>query len=67
MIITKSNRALIKAGTYRLLGSMQTFLLVWVLTGQLKGAFQVSAIEVITKIIIYYVHEMIWESNNNGK
>jgi uncharacterized membrane protein len=55
-------RSLIKAATWRLLGSIDTFLLSWFWTGNTKAAGAIALTEVITKIALYYFHERIWTS-----
>jgi len=52
--------ALYKAITYRLLGSMITFLISWLLTKSFKVSLSISVLEVLGKIALYYVHERVW-------
>ena len=53
-------RSIVKAVAWRLVGSLDTFLLGYLITGQAKyGAFIASA-EVLTKMVLYYVHERAW-------
>lgn len=53
-------RSLIKALSWRIVGTMDTFILSFVITGKIKHASAISAIELITKIALYYFHERIW-------
>ena len=53
-------KSLLKAITWRVLGSIDTFLIAWLLTGSAKISAGISAIEVVTKIILYYGHERVW-------
>lgn len=59
MIATKS-RSLVKTITWRLLGSFDTFLLSWLITGKAKLALSIASVEVLTKLILYYWHERVW-------
>jgi uncharacterized membrane protein len=59
MIATKS-RSLVKTITWRLLGSLDTFLLSWLITGKAKLALSIASVEVLTKLILYYWHERVW-------
>ncbi len=56
------SRSLIKATSWRLLGSIDTFLLSWFFTGNPKAAGAIALTEVLTKIVLYYFHERIWSS-----
>ena len=39
----------------------------YVITGNLKIAASIGFIEVFTKMILYYLHERIWNKVNIGK
>jgi uncharacterized membrane protein len=54
------SRSFVKAVTWRVVGSLDTFLITWVVTGQLKYAGIVLGVETFTKIGIYYLHEQFW-------
>ena len=53
-------RSLIKAVSWRLLGSMDTFMLSFLVTGRVRYAVSIAGAEALTKIALYYVHERIW-------
>lgn len=55
-------RSLLKAVSWRLLGSIDTFLLSWLFTGSPKAAGAIASTEVLTKIALYYFHERVWSS-----
>ena len=59
-------RSLYKAITYRFIGTMDTFLIAWFFTGSAFTGSKVAIAEVFTKIIIYYVHERIWDRQKIG-
>ncbi len=59
-------RSFVKATSWRLLGSIDTFLLSWFFTGSPKAAGAIASTEVITKIALYYFHERIWSSVHWG-
>jgi uncharacterized membrane protein len=50
----------IKTITWRLLGTLDTVMLSWYISGSLKLGLQLGGIEIITKMILYYMHERIW-------
>ena len=56
----KHSRSVLKAISWRALGSIDTFLLSWLFTGSPKAAGAIASTEVITKIVLYYVHERAW-------
>lgn len=53
-------RSLAKAVTWRITGSIDTFILSWIITSDIKVAGTISAVEIITKIILFYLHERGW-------
>ena len=53
-------RSFIKAVSWRLVGSADTFLLSLLITGKLKYAVSIATAEAITKIVLYYLHERAW-------
>ena len=53
-------RSLVKAVTWRVVGSLDTFVISWVVTGKLKYAGIILGVETFTKIGIYYAHEQFW-------
>ncbi len=58
--IEEKKRSLVKAITYRIWQSLNTFLISWLITGKLDTAAAIVSIEVVVKIIIYFFHERIW-------
>lgn len=61
------SRSLTKAITWRLTGTMDTFILSILITRKMTFAIAISATELFTKIFLYYFHERIWERVNWGK
>ena len=53
-------RSLFKAVSWRLLGSLDTFMLSFLVTGRLRYAVSIAGGEALTKIALYYVHERAW-------
>ena len=54
------SRSVVKAISWRIVGSLDTFVISWVVTGQLKYAGIILGVETFTKILIYYGHEQFW-------
>ena len=53
-------RSLVKAVSWRITGSVDTFMISFILSGKLTLAGSIAATEVVTKIALYYFHERIW-------
>jgi uncharacterized membrane protein len=53
-------KSLTKAVTWRITGSLDTFLLSWLITGVANLAFTIAFFELFSKIILYWIHERIW-------
>ena len=53
-------KSLFKAVTWRITGSLDTFALSWIITGQVNLAFSIAFVELFTKIALYWLHERIW-------
>ena len=57
-------RTLVKTMTWRVIASLTTFLIAWILTGDLLIGVSIGSIEAIAKIFLYYYHERIWNNIN---
>ena len=53
-------RSLAKAVSWRATGSLDTFLVAFIITRSPKIAGSVAVTEILTKILIYYLHERVW-------
>lgn len=53
-------RHLAKALTWRFVGTLDSFLLTWVITDDFQAGINISSVTTITKFIWYYLHEQIW-------
>ena len=53
-------RHLAKAITWRLIGTIDTILLSWFITGNPWTGLKIGIAEVFTKMILYYFHERVW-------
>ena len=54
------SRSFIKAISWRLLGSMDTFIISFIVTRSFVFAGSIASIETVTKIILFYGHERLW-------
>ena len=53
-------RTMAKTITWRITASLTTFLIAWILTGDILIGASIGSIEAIAKIFLYYFHERIW-------
>jgi uncharacterized membrane protein len=53
-------RSFIKAVSWRTVGTIDTFVISFFITGKVSLAGSIAAVEVVTKIMIYYLHERVW-------
>lgn len=66
MKVTKQRSAL-KAITWRIIGTLDTFLLSWFITKETVTAGAIASFEVLTKTILYYFHERGWNNIQWGR
>ena len=59
-------RSLYKAITYRIIGSLDTFIISSFVIKSAKLGGGVAIAEIITKPILYYIHERIWDKQTIG-
>lgn len=60
-------RSFIKTITWRIIGSLDTMFISYLVTGSLKMGLAIGGIEVISKMILYFLHERAWQHINFGK
>ena len=54
------SRSLMKAVSWRATGTLDTFIISFIVTGKLTIAGTIASVEVITKVALYYLHERAW-------
>ncbi len=53
-------RSIIKGVTWRIIGTLDTTLLSWLITGDVSKALKIGGLEVFTKTLLYFFHERAW-------
>lgn len=53
-------RHIAKTITWRIVGTIDTIILSWLITGDLAVGLTIGGVEVMTKMILYFAHERIW-------
>ena len=56
----KPYRSVVKTISWRTVGTLDTIIVSYFVTGNLVMAASSGSIEVITKMILYYFHERAW-------
>ncbi len=53
-------RSVMKGLTWRITGTLDTVIIAYIFTRSIKQASSIGAVEVVTKVILYYLHERAW-------
>ncbi len=68
LVMTDSHaRSFLKGVTWRALGTLDTIVLSFIITGNIGDALKIGFTEVITKIILFYFHERVWNIIRYGR
>jgi len=65
-ILESRKRHIAKTVTWRLVGTVDTMMLAWIISGDPMIGLKVGFTEVATKMILYYLHERAWYRINYG-
>ncbi|MFK2819507.1 DUF2061 domain-containing protein [Flavobacteriaceae sp. LMIT009] len=63
----KIKRSFAKTISWRIVGTADTVIISWLLTGTLTLALSIGAIELVSKMILYFFHERAWNQIKWGK
>jgi len=53
-------RSILKAASWRVLATLTTIVIAYLITGKIDDALKIGAVEVVAKMAIYYFHERAW-------
>ena len=56
----KPIRSVAKALSWRVVGTLDTLLVSYMLTGKISLAASIASVDFVTKLILYFFHERIW-------
>lgn len=59
-------RHILKTITWRFVGTMDTMFLGWLISGSAEVGLSIGGFELITKMILYYLHERLWYKSKFG-
>ncbi len=60
-------RSVLKTISWRIVGTTDTIVVSYIITGTLALAFSIGAIELVSKMGLYFVHERAWNTIKWGK
>jgi uncharacterized membrane protein len=63
----KHVRSFAKAISWRIVATLTTMLLVFAFTGSLMISGGVGVTELVVKILVYYLHERVWNMVDFGR
>jgi len=63
----QKRRSILKAISWRIIGTLDTFLISFLITGKFTFAISISGIELLTKFSLYFIHERIWNRMKFGR
>ena len=62
-----ATRSIVKAISWRIVGTIDTIVISWLVTGEITMALSIGMVEVVTKMLLYFFHERIWNVIKWGK
>ena len=63
----KPTRSIVKSISWRVIGTLDTIIISWIITGTLTLAFSIGFVELISKMVLYFFHERMWNKIQWGK
>ena len=63
----KPLRSVAKAFSWRVVGTLDTLLISYILTGKIALAASIASVDFVTKMVLYFFHERIWNLVKWGK
>jgi uncharacterized membrane protein len=63
----KPLRSVLKALSWRVVGTIDTLIVSYLLTGEIALATSIASVDFLTKLVLYFFHERIWNKIKWGK
>lgn len=63
----KVKRSIAKTMSWRILATLVTFIISWIITGTLELALSIGVFEFVSKLMLYFFHERLWNKIKWGK
>jgi len=65
-LLESRKRHIGKTITWRMVGTLDTFVISWIISGNPMTGLKIGISEVLTKMVFYYIHERIWHKSKFG-
>ena len=65
-MFASKTRSILKSLSWRVVGTLDTMFLGWIITGDPTVGLKIGALELVTKFVLYYFHERIWLKSKYG-
>jgi len=62
----RPGRSILKTITWRVVASLTTVLVAYLVTRRLTVAISIGGIDMVVKTLIYYLHERVWSKSRFG-
>jgi uncharacterized membrane protein len=63
----KPYRSIVKAISWRMIGTIDTVFISFLIVGNIKFALSIGGVELFTKMFLYFLHERLWNKIKFGK
>jgi uncharacterized membrane protein len=65
-LLESRKRHIGKTITWRMVGTLDTIIISWIISGNPMTGLKIGVSEVLTKMVFYYIHERIWHKSKFG-
>ena len=66
-MVESKTRSVLKSISWRIIGTIDTMVISYLIVGNTSVALSIGGIEVISKMVLYFAHERIWNYLKMGK
>ena len=63
----KPLRSVVKTLSWRVIGTIDTLIVSYILTGEIALATSIASVDFLTKLVLYFFHERAWNKIKWGK
>ncbi len=66
-MLESKTRSVLKSISWRIIGTIDTIIISYLIVGNTSVALSIGGIEVISKMVLYFAHERVWNYLKIGK
>ena len=66
-MIERKRRSIAKTISWRLVGTIDTIIISWLVVGNINFALTIGGVELFTKMTLYFLHERAWNKISFGR